>query len=168
MAAGRFRRVRLRPFPKIISAPEALRIGGWHHGRRPGDRLSLYYNQPLRFPNFLALKYAVSARSTRMATLTRALEALDEIARLKEADAILCDVGNWRITTKLLARWGWQPHCPSRWHRHYIKRFYGKYPPRAKWIAGEESRHVDEGWGGRTSSSVTSSRSTTLNESSSR
>ena len=134
MAEGRFRRVLLRPFPKIISTPEILLLGGVYHRCRPGDRFWLYYNQPRRFPNFLALKYVVSTRQTQMGTLTRALQLLDEIARLKGADALLCDVGNWRISTKLLGRWGWEPHCPSRWHRHYIKRFYGEYPRPARWI----------------------------------
>ena len=130
VSEGRLRRIVLRPVPKIISAPEILLFGGVYHRFRSGDRLWLYYNQPWRFPNFLAAKYMVSARQTRLATVTRALVVLDEIARLKGSDAILCDVGNWRLTTKLLARWGWQPHCPSRWHRHYIKRFYGSHPPR--------------------------------------
>ncbi len=128
VADGRFRRLVLRPFPKIISAPEILLFGGWYHRHRSGDRLLLYYNQPRRFRNFLALRYVVSARHTRMGTLTRALAVLDEIARLKRSDALLCDVGNWRISTKLMSRWGWQQHCRSRWHRHYIKRFYGEYP----------------------------------------
>jgi hypothetical protein len=133
---GRLRRIVLRPFPKLISAPEILLFGGTFHAYWPGDRLWLYYNQPRWHSNYLVLRYVVSARRTRMQTLTRASEALDEIARLKRSDAILCDVGNWRITTKLLGRWGWRPHCPSRWHRHYIKRFYGIYPPPAKWIGG--------------------------------
>jgi len=135
VAEGHFRRVRLRPFPKMVSAPEIILLGGWHHGHRPGDRCLLYYNQPWRFPQFLALKYVVSARQTTLRTVTRALEVLDEIARLKRSDALLCDVGNWRISTRLIARWGWKPHCPSRWHRHYIKRFYGEYPPPPRWIA---------------------------------
>jgi len=130
----RFRRVVLRPWPKIVSAPEILLLGGWLHRRRPGDRLRLYYNQPRRFPNFLVLKYCLSARNTRYGTLSRALAVLDEIARLKGSDALLCDVSNWRISTKVMARWGWQPHCSSRWHRHYIKRFYGTYPPPADWM----------------------------------
>jgi hypothetical protein len=134
MAEGRFRGVRLRPFPKIVSAPGILLFGNAYHRYFHGDRLWLYYNQPLRFPNFLTLKYVVSGRETSLASLVRALDVLDEIARLKRSDALLCDVGNWRIGTKLLARWGWTPHCPSRWHRHYIKRFYGEYPPPAKWF----------------------------------
>lgn len=127
-ADGAFRCVRLRPFPKIVSGPHILLFGGAYHRHVGGDRVWLYYNQPRRFPSFLALKYLVSARDTRMGTLTRALAVLDDIARLKGSDALLCDVGNWRISREMLARWGWVPHCPARWHRFYVKRFYGRYP----------------------------------------
>jgi hypothetical protein len=134
MRGGRLHAIHLRPFPKIVTAPGILLWGNAFHRYFRGDRLWLYYNQPWRFPNFLALKYVVSGRETSFASLARALDVLDEIARLKCSDALLCDVGNWRISTPLLARWGWTPHCPSRWHRHYIKRFYGAYPVRAKWL----------------------------------
>ena len=127
-ADGRFRRVVLRPFPKIVSVPGAMLMGGLRHRRRPGDSIRLYYNRPRRFPNFLVLKYAESARRTSFASLTRALSVLDEIARLMRSDALLCDVSNGRISSRLLGRWGWEPHCPSWFHRHYIKRFYGSYP----------------------------------------
>jgi hypothetical protein len=122
-------RVRLRPFPKLISLPEAVFLGQWRHARRRGDRCWLYYNQPRRFRSFLALKYVVSTRGTTLRTFRTALAVLDEIARLKGTDAILCDVSSSRISDRLLARWGWEPHKPSRWHRHFIKRFYGQYPP---------------------------------------
>ena len=131
---GRFRRVRLRPFPKVVSGPEILLVGGWYHGHWPGDRCLLYYDQPRRFRNFLTLKYLVSTRRTTLGTVIRVLEALDAIARLKRADALLCDVASLRITSRIMARWGWEPHCPSRWHKHHIKRFYGDYPPPAAWI----------------------------------
>jgi hypothetical protein len=133
---GGFYRVRLRPYPKIGTVPEALLIGGWYHRYRHADRCLLYYNQPRRFPNFLAVKYFVSARDTRLCTVRRMLEALDEIARIKRSDAILCDAANWRLSTAIMARFGWQPHAPSRWHRHFIRRFYGVYPPPAGWIGG--------------------------------
>ena len=133
-AEGSFRRVRLRPFPKLISLPETTLIGGWRHRHQPGDRCLLYYNQPWRFPNFLAVKYVVSSRGTTYRTFRRVLETLDEIARLKRTDALLCDVANSRISADMMARWGWQPHCPSRRHRHYIKRFYGDYPARVGWV----------------------------------
>jgi hypothetical protein len=129
VAEGRFRRVLLRPFPKLVSPAEILLLGGLVRRRPPGDCTRLYYNQPRRFPNFLVLKYIVSGRQTRFATLWRALAALDQIARLKQSDALLCDVANGRISRRLMARGGWQPHCPSRWHRHYIKRFYPHDPP---------------------------------------
>jgi hypothetical protein len=131
---GQFRRVLLRPFPKIVSAPGILLIGGWKHRSLCGDSIRLFYNQPRRFHSFLVLKYAESARQTSVKTLTRALAVLDEIARLKRSDALLCDAANGRITTRLLSRWGWQPHCPSWFHRNYIKRFYGEYPTPPGWI----------------------------------
>ncbi len=128
VADGRFHRVLLRPFPKIVSLPGILLFGGTRHRRLPGDRIRLYFNRPRRFPNFLVLKYAESARETSLSTINRALAVLDEIARLTESDALLCDVSNGRITSRQLSRWGWTPHCRSRFHRHYIKRFYGVYP----------------------------------------
>jgi hypothetical protein len=134
-ADGLFRRIVLRPFPKIISAPDAYLFGGWRHRHRSGDRVRIYFNQPRRFSNFLTLKYLESARDTSMATVTRALAVLDEIARCKGSDALLCDVSNGRLTTKLLGRWGWTPHCPSSFHRHYIKRFYGNYPAPPAWLS---------------------------------
>ena len=134
VADGRFRRVLLRPFPAIVSAPDMRLIGGWRHRHQAGDRVRLYYNQPRRFPSFLVLKYCESARDSGMATVTRAFAVLDEIARLKQSDALLCDVANGRITSKVLSRWGWEPHCPSWFHRHYVKRFYGVYPSPPSWI----------------------------------
>jgi hypothetical protein len=95
----------------------------------------LYYNQPSQFRNFLAVRYVVAACGTSLSTVSRVVEALEEIARLKRTDALLCDVSNSRMTSQMMARMGWEPHCPSRWHRHYIKRYYGAYPPRPEWIA---------------------------------
>jgi hypothetical protein len=132
---GRFRRVVLRPFPKLTSLPEIAFFGRWYHGRRSGDRCLLYYDQPRRFPSFLTVKYLVSARGTTWATLGRVLDVLDEIARLKGSDAILCAVANGRISGQVMHRYGWERHCPSRWYRHYIKRLYGDYPPRAGWTS---------------------------------
>lgn len=136
---GCLSRVVLRPFPKIVSVPGVLLGGGWRHRHRRGDCLRLYYNQPRRFPNFLVLKYFESTRDTSLRSVIRGLAVLDEIARWKGSDALLCDVFNGRITPKVLGRWGWTPHSPSRFHRHYIKRFYGTYPERPTWLSGSES-----------------------------
>ena len=97
-------------------------FGNWFHRNVPGDRLWLYYNQPRRHSKYLALKYVVSSRNTGWGSMVRALEVLDEIAAIKHTDALLCDAANLRLTPRLLARKGWQPHAKSRWHRNYIKR----------------------------------------------
>ncbi len=107
--------------------------------RTPGDRCWLYFNQPWRHSNFLALKYVLSLRDCTFATSRRAALTLDEVAHIKRSDAILCDAWNLRISERLLARWGWEAHKPSRWHRHYIKRFYGQYPA----VRSGERLHMD-------------------------
>ncbi len=81
-------------------------------------------------PNYLALTYILSSRDTTLCQLSQALQTLDEVARIKQSDAILCDAWNLRISDRLFARWGWEPHKPQAWHRNFIKRFYGVYPKR--------------------------------------
>ena len=125
---GRFVAIHMRPFPKVFAWPELVPVHRRYHARGPDDRCLLYFNQPWRFPNFLALRYVVSAAGTRLATFRGALTVLDAIARIKRSDALLCDVANTRISDRLMARWGWQAHKPQAFHRNYIKRFYGDYP----------------------------------------
>lgn len=127
---GRLTAIHLRLWPKVASALESEWWGRRYHERHPGDRCLLYYNQPRRCPNYLALTYIRSSRDTSFASFRRALETLDEVARLKRSDAILCDAWNLRISDRLFARWGWEPHKPQAWHRNFIKRFYGVYPDR--------------------------------------
>ncbi len=127
VADGRLQRIRLRPFPKLISLP-GVRLDEWLcHGRRQGDRCWLYYNQPLSCPSFLALVHVVSTAGTSYRTFRRAVGVLDEIARIKQSDAIVCHVANGRISDRLLHRWGWEPHAPRLRGRNFIKRFYGRY-----------------------------------------
>lgn len=119
--------IHLRPFPKIITLPGVWWFGGRTHRSERGNRCWLYYNQPVGFSNFLALRYVVSNRGTTLKTFRGSLLVLDEIARLKRTDAILCEAGNLRISDRLLSRWGWEPHFQRSRRRHYIKRFYGQY-----------------------------------------
>jgi hypothetical protein len=121
-------RVHLRYWPKISTALDAEWFGRKFHDQQPGGRCWLYYNQPRRFPNFLALSYILSERGCSFATFRRAVFLLDEVARVKRTDALLCDAWNLRISDRLFARWGWEAHKPERWHRNFIKRFYGVYP----------------------------------------
>ena len=128
MVDNHLAKIRLRPFPKL-GTPEALLLARWYHRRATGNQCRIYYNQPWQCPNYLALKFFVSTRDCTVANALGALRVLDEIARIKQSNAIVCDVSNWRISDRQLQRWGWEAHCPQRWHRNYIKRFYGDYPP---------------------------------------
>jgi hypothetical protein len=128
---GELEAVHLRPWPKLVSLPEFWPLGPHYHCRGAADRCLLYYNQPRRMPNFLALKYVVSTRGTSYRTFRTALVVLDAIAAMKRIDAIVCDAANMRLSDRLMARLGWESHKPQRWHRNFIRRFYGKYPVEA-------------------------------------
>lgn len=135
-AGGVFVSLRVRPWPKLVSLLELWPLGPRYHCRGKADRCLLYYNQPRRMPNFLALRYVVSTPGTSYRTFRAALVALDMIAALKRTDAIVCDASNLRLSDRLMARLGWQPHRPQRWHRNFIRRFYGEYPPSAATLLG--------------------------------
>lgn len=92
------------------------------------DRCELFYHQSLSSPAFLTLSYVHAGYATSMATLYAAGLVLDEVARLRGADAIVSQVTNARISDRVLQRWGWEKHCPDWPGRHFIKRFYGRYP----------------------------------------
>ncbi|HEX5471454.1 MAG TPA: hypothetical protein VFW73_06190 [Lacipirellulaceae bacterium] len=127
-AGGELQAVHLRPWPKLLAARDLLPLGPRDHDRGEADRCLLYYNQPRRMPNFLALKYVTSTVGTSYRTFRAALAALDAIAELKRADAIVCDAANFRLSDRFMARMGWEAHKPQRWHRNFIRRFYGTYP----------------------------------------
>ncbi len=125
---GRLAAIRLRPWPKLVALPELVPLDPRYHPSGKPDRCLLYYNQPWRMPNYLALKYIVSTAGTSYATFRAALKVLDAIAELKRIDAIVCDAANVRLSDRVMQRLGWEPHKPQRWHRNYIRRFYGTYP----------------------------------------
>ena len=119
---GRLTRVVFRPWPKIITALGSRIVGRLRHRLLRGNRCRLYFNQPRSCPNFLALRYVETTRDADYATFRKALAVLDEIARLKHADALLCDAANLRLTDRFLTRLGWVPHAPMIGHRNFIKR----------------------------------------------
>lgn len=128
IVAGELQGIRLRPFPKLAWLGTVALHGARFHRQREGDFCLLYYNQPLGHSNFLSVTYVVSSSQATYATIRRASVVLDKVARIKGSDALLCDVANARISDRLLTRWGWEPHARQRWHRNFIKRFYGTYP----------------------------------------
>jgi hypothetical protein len=126
-SCGRLVAVHFRPWPKVISLPEVFLAQGLRRRRWVGDRCRVYFNQPRRHQNFLSITFAISTHDCTLKTLHAAREALEAIAEIKQSDALLCDAWNARISQRLLERWGWEPHCPSRWHRNFIRRFYGRF-----------------------------------------
>ena len=126
---GKFQRVRFKPWPKIISTFEIGFFGDRTHEKSAeSDRCLIYYNQPFFHKRYLALKYIVSNQGTSFRTFRLATRILDEVARIKQSDAIVCEVNNFRISNRLMTRWGWESHLKDRPNRHFIKRFYGQYP----------------------------------------
>ena len=125
-------RIVLRPWPTFATWVGARILGDWRHHHQAGKVCRLYYNQPRGGGNFLTLAYVESACDAGLAELRAALAVLDEIARIKRCDFLVTDVVNNRISDRLLARWGWSALAPRRWHRLFVKRFYGEYPGRVQ------------------------------------
>lgn len=125
--SGRLQHVERRWFAYKASR---LRVW-WDTLRRPTRhrRCEIYFHRHRRNPEFLVLGYVGSDRRASLASLYCGLLALDEIARLMHCQAIVAEVSNSRLSDRLLRRWGWQQHCLHWRGRHFIKRFYGTYPP---------------------------------------
>jgi hypothetical protein len=71
------------------------------------------------------------------------MAVLDEIARIKRSDAILTDAANFRISDRFLRRQGWERHTKARYHRNYIKRFYGEYSTVRRIPLGTGQSHLE-------------------------
>jgi len=127
MAEGELVGVHFRPWPSLIT-PLDVWCGDLYHRWMSGDRCWVYYNEPASSPGYLALTFAISCRDTRLATTRGAARVLDTIAKLRGADAIVCEATGSRISDRLLSRWGWERHFFDSPQRHWIKRFYGVYP----------------------------------------
>lgn len=120
---GVFRALHFRPFPKFASHAEAWLDRVTRNWRRAEDCCWLYFNEPRSCPGFLTLAYVVSSGKARVATVQASLAALDEIARLKRSDAIVCDASNLRLSDRMMTRYGFVRHAESLAGRNFIKRF---------------------------------------------
>jgi hypothetical protein len=102
----------------------------WDTARRPRGLVGcqIFFHHSPSNPDFLVLGYVSSHPRASLSSLYCGLVVLDEIARLKGSSAIVAEVTNDRLSDRLLARWGWEPHCRNWRGRHFIKRFYGGYP----------------------------------------
>ncbi len=121
---GELERLSFRPFPKLFAIQEFVAWQGWRRRHTSGDRCWVYFNQPRKFANFLAVKFVIATPQATLRTLHEMLRLLDQIAEIKGCDALLCDAANARISDRILRRYGWEAHAPSRWHRNYIRRLH--------------------------------------------
>lgn len=124
--AGRLRCIQGRWWPYLGNHLDVL----WDSSIRSmqSDVCELYYHAPLACPRLLTLSYVRSGPKTSLSTFYAATLMLDEIARIKQTGAIVCNVTSGRLTDRLLRRWGWDEHCEGWTGRHFIKRLYGTYP----------------------------------------
>lgn len=125
----KFASLKFRPWPKLGSIVEAVWAGGWGKSRLQSNRCLLYFSQPVFHRNFLTLNYVVTNWKTSMKTLVLGLSILDQIAQIKKSDALVCEVTNSRISNRVMRRYGWEEQGIHARRRHWIKRFYGNYPP---------------------------------------
>lgn len=120
---GRLAQVRLRPWPKLGSRFEVWWCEQFGWRRRKGDYCRLFFNQPRSCPDYLNLPWMQSTAETTLKTVFAALDALDQIADIKESEAIVCELANPRLSDRLMRRLGWERHLEHAAGRHYIKRF---------------------------------------------
>ena len=97
-------------------------------GRNDDDICWLDYHQPLGMPAFLTLDYVRSGTRAGYKSFIGACHVLDEIAKIRSANAIVAHVTNGNISDRLLTRTGWEQHLTHWSGRHWIRRFYDGYP----------------------------------------
>jgi len=135
--AGQFASIRFKPWPKTISRMEISLSNRLRSGRNDIDRCRLYYNLPISTPGFLTIAYIESNPETSWKTARRAMETVDWIAEIRDVNAAVSELSNEKISDRLMDRLGWQTHCEHLSGRHFIKRYYGKFPKHA-WLPSKE------------------------------
>ena len=117
---GRLISIRPRWWPRIGSTWESMQDS--YLRNVPNKVLIAYYAFPLRSPGFMSVLYAHSGPETQYKTILRAVLTVDEIARLRNAQAIVCQTVSARATERLMSRWGYVRHAITLGNNHFIKR----------------------------------------------
>jgi hypothetical protein len=78
----------------------------------------------------MVLAYAQAGPRTNLATLRAGLQQLEEIAVVRQLQAIVCQATHRKLTDRVMQYFGYQRHAFSLPGRHYIKRLRptGKSP----------------------------------------
>jgi hypothetical protein len=98
------------------------------YGRTDDHDCWLDYHQPLGMPGFLTLDYIRAGKRAGYKSFIGATHVLNEIARARDASAIVAHISNGNISDRFLHRIGWEEHLTNWNGRHWIRRFYNGYP----------------------------------------
>ena len=109
-----------RWWPKLASQWESFHDN--YLRNLPADFCRVYYAFPRRTPGFMSVLYARSGPNTQYKTLYKAVVVTDEIAKLRNSDAIVCQTISPRASERLMNRWGYVRHAFDLGDNHYIKR----------------------------------------------
>ena len=109
-----------RWWPKLASQWESFHDS--YLRNLPADFCRVYYAFPRRAPGFMSVLYARSGPNTQYKTLYKAVVVTDEIAKLRNSDAIVCQTISPRASERLMNRWGYVRHAFVLGDNHYIKR----------------------------------------------
>lgn len=120
LSDGKLLRIRPRWWPRFGSHWESLQDS--YVRALPEGLLRAYYAFPWRAPGFLSVLYAQGGPKTQYKTIARAVAVMDEIAGLRNSQAIVCQVVSNLASERLMLRWGYVPHASSLGDNHYIKR----------------------------------------------
>lgn len=112
--------IQRRLLPKMPSMFEAWLDARWR--RLPDNEVRLYYNVPYRCEGFMVLAYARSGSRTSLASFRTGLSVLEEIAKLKRLQAIVCHASNPKLTERVMHYFGYTRHASHLKGYHYIKR----------------------------------------------
>ncbi|WP_404309115.1 hypothetical protein [Neorhodopirellula lusitana] len=113
-----------------LSSPASIAQVWWesNRGRIRGDLCHLDFHIPGGVSGFITLDYVRSGSETSYKTFLGACNVLNEVARLRNAQAIVAHITNGRISDRLLERQGWERHMLNWRGRHFIRRFLDGYP----------------------------------------
>ena len=120
LANGRLNAIYPRWWPRMGSLWESR----WDNFYRtmPADHCIAYYAFPHSAPGYMSVLYARSGPNTQYKTVYSAVSTMDQIAKLRNSNAIVCQMVSQRGTERLMNRWGYVRHATSLGDNHYIKR----------------------------------------------
>ena len=126
---GRLAAIHLRPWPKLVALPEIVPLDPRYHAAGDGRPLPAVL-QPAVADAELSGARSTSSRppapaTPRFAPPSRCSTRSPRSSGPTPSSATPATCGS---TDRVMRRFGWEPHKPQRWHRNYIRRFYGSYP----------------------------------------